>query len=178
MCIPRRLPSAFTKITQNNIDNISITVLIVTLVLLASCVLHSDCITCLPICLLEKYCSFLSRCLSAHKILLKVNKNAMIRNGYNHIPPPTLNTKRERRTHTKFEEGPRGTRTVYRMHSSFPNRWSFSYHNCKQQQHIFLPIFCFKLQKQTKTGSLMGNCYTVDHIAKDHIHTDITCNIE
>ena len=24
----------------------------------------------------------------------------------------------------------------------------------------------------------MGNCYSIDHIAEDHIHTDITCNIE
>ena len=24
----------------------------------------------------------------------------------------------------------------------------------------------------------MGNCYSADDIAEDHIHTDITCNIE
>ena len=24
----------------------------------------------------------------------------------------------------------------------------------------------------------MGNCYSADHTAEDHIHTDITCNIE
>ena len=24
----------------------------------------------------------------------------------------------------------------------------------------------------------MGNCYSMDHIAEDHIHTDMTCNIE
>ena len=24
----------------------------------------------------------------------------------------------------------------------------------------------------------MGNCYSVDHIAEDHMHTDIRCNIE
>ena len=24
----------------------------------------------------------------------------------------------------------------------------------------------------------MGNCYSADHIADEHIHTDITCNIE
>ena len=24
----------------------------------------------------------------------------------------------------------------------------------------------------------MSNCYSADHIAEDHIHTDITCNIE
>ena len=24
----------------------------------------------------------------------------------------------------------------------------------------------------------MGNCYIIDHIAEDHIHTEITCNIE
>ena len=24
----------------------------------------------------------------------------------------------------------------------------------------------------------MGYCYSIDHIAEDHIHTDITCNIE
>ena len=24
----------------------------------------------------------------------------------------------------------------------------------------------------------MGNCYSADHFAEDHIHTDITCNIE
>ena len=30
-----------------------------------------------------------------------------------------------------------------------------------------------------KAGSIMGSCYSGDHIAEDHIHTDITtCNIE
>ena len=24
----------------------------------------------------------------------------------------------------------------------------------------------------------MDNCYSADHIAEDHMHTDITCNIE
>ena len=24
----------------------------------------------------------------------------------------------------------------------------------------------------------MGNCYSIDHIAEEHIHTDITCSIE
>ena len=24
----------------------------------------------------------------------------------------------------------------------------------------------------------MGNCYSVDNFAKDHIHTNMTCNIE
>ena len=24
----------------------------------------------------------------------------------------------------------------------------------------------------------MGSCYSIDNIAEDHIHTDITCNIE
>ena len=24
----------------------------------------------------------------------------------------------------------------------------------------------------------MGNCYSIDHIAEAHLHTDITCNIE
>ena len=24
----------------------------------------------------------------------------------------------------------------------------------------------------------MGNCYSLDHIAEDHIHTDITCDIK
>ena len=24
----------------------------------------------------------------------------------------------------------------------------------------------------------MGNCYSIVHIAEDHIHTDITCNTE
>ena len=24
----------------------------------------------------------------------------------------------------------------------------------------------------------MGNCYSTDHVAEDHIHTDITCGIE
>ena len=31
-------------------------------------------------------------------------------------------------------------RTVHQMSSSFLNRWTFSYPNCKQQQHLFLPI--------------------------------------
>ena len=81
-------------------------------------------------------------------------------------------------THTKFDQRPRKTRTVNRMNSSSPNRWSFSYPNWKGQQHLFLPIFYFKLQNRTKTGSIMGNWYSADHIAKDHIHTDITCNAE
>ena len=39
---------------------------------------------------------------------------------------------------------------VDRMNSSFPNRWSSSYPNWKQQQQLFLSIFCFKLQNKTK----------------------------
>ena len=27
-------------------------------------------------------------------------------------------------------------------------------------------------------SSIMGNCYAAVHIADDHMHTDITCNIE
>ena len=57
----------------------------------------------------------------------KVNRKAMIRNSYNHIQHLTLNTKRDRRTHKKFDQRPRKTRTVNRMNSSSPNRWSFSY---------------------------------------------------
>ena len=59
----------------------------------------------------------------------KVNRKAMIRNEYNHIPHLTLNTKRERRTHTEFYQRPRKTRTINRINSSFQNRWSFSYPN-------------------------------------------------
>ena len=29
-----------------------------------------------------------------------------------------------------------------------------------------------------KTGSIMGNGYSIDHTAEDYIHIDITCNIE
>ena len=40
-------------------------------------------------------------------------------------------------------------------------------------------FFYFKLQKQNKIGSIMGSCYSGDHIAEGHTHTDITtCNIE
>ena len=60
---------------------------------------------------------------------VKVNRKAMIRNKHNQIPHHTLKTKRERRTHLKFDKRPRKTRTVYRMNSSFQNRWSFSYAN-------------------------------------------------
>ena len=59
----------------------------------------------------------------------KVNRKAMIRNKYSHIPHHTLNTTRERRTNTKFDQRQRKTRTVNGMNSSFPNRWSFSYPN-------------------------------------------------
>ena len=36
--------------------------------------------------------------------------------------------------------------------------------------------FLFYITKQNKTGSIKSNCYSTDHIAEDHIHTDITCN--
>ena len=29
-----------------------------------------------------------------------------------------------------------------------------------------------------KIGSIMGSCYSVDHIAEDLMHTDISCYIE
>ena len=33
--------------------------------------------------------------------------------------------------------------------------------------------------KANKTGSIVGNCYSTDHIAEeDNVHTHITCNIE
>ena len=38
--------------------------------------------------------------------------------------------------------------------------------------------FLFQIRKQNKTGSITGNWYLADHIAKDHTQTDITCNIE
>ena len=34
------------------------------------------------------------------------------------------------------------------------------------------------MTKQNKTGSIIANCYLVDHIAKDHVHTDIKSNTE
>ena len=35
------------------------------------------------------------------------------------------------------------------------------------------------ITEQNKRGSIMGSCYSDNHIAKDHIHTDIaTCDIE
>ena len=58
--------------------------------------------------------------------LFIVNRKAMIRNEYNRNKDPTLNTKGERRTHTKFDKRPRKTRTVNQMNSYFLNRWSFS----------------------------------------------------
>ena len=38
--------------------------------------------------------------------------------------------------------------------------------------------FLFQITKQNKTGSIMGHYYSADHVAEDHIHTDITCNTE
>ena len=39
--------------------------------------------------------------------------------------------------------------------------------------------FLFWITKQNKTGSIMGSCYSGDHNAEDHKHTDtIRCNIE
>ena len=38
--------------------------------------------------------------------------------------------------------------------------------------------FLFYITKQNKTESIMGNCYSIGHVAEDHIHTDIACNIE
>ena len=51
-------------------------------------------------------------------------------------PHPTSHPqyRKGKRTHTKFDKRSRKTCTVNRMSSSFPNRWSFSYHNFKQQQ--------------------------------------------
>ena len=39
----------------------------------------------------------------------------------------------------------------------------------------FFSILNYKTEQKR---SIMGNCYSIDHIAKDHIHTDIICNIE
>ena len=50
--------------------------------------------------------------------------------------------------------------------------------DCKQQQHLFLRIFYFESQNRAKTGSIIGNFYSIDHIAEDHTHTNITCSIE
>ena len=36
----------------------------------------------------------------------------------------------------------------------------------------FLHIFYFEIQNRTKQ-SIMGNYYSTDHIAENHIHTDI-----
>ena len=69
------------------------------------------------------------------------------------------------------------------MHSKsnkqlFPKQVVIQLPQLKQQQHIFLPIFYFKLQDSTKR-SIMGSCYSGEHIAEDLIHTDVTtCNTE
>ena len=44
--------------------------------------------------------------------------------------------------------------------------------------NIYFTLFLFQITKQNKTGSIVGNCYSNDHIAEDHIHTYITCNRE
>ena len=90
--------------------------------------------------------------------------------------PPSISKGKE--GHTKFDKRSRETRTVNQMNSSFPNKWSFNYHNCKQQQHLFLTIFYFKITKQNKKGSIVGNCYLINNIAEDHTHTGIICNIK
>ena len=85
---------------------------------------------------------------------------------------------RKRRTHTKFDLRPRKTRTVIRMNNSFPNRSSFSYPDWKTAATSIFTYFLFQITKQNTTGSIMGNWYSADHIAKDHMHTDKTCNTE
>ena len=37
--------------------------------------------------------------------------------------------------------------------------------------------FLFQITKQKQTGSIIGNCYLIDHIAEDHINTDKTYNM-
>ena len=54
--------------------------------------------------------------------IAKVNRKAMIRNYYNLIPYPNLNTKRKRRTPTKFDTLSRKIRTVNQVNSSFPKQ--------------------------------------------------------
>ena len=77
------------------------------------------------------------------------------------------------KAHTQVDERSRTTRTVNRMYSAFPNKWPFSYPKLKTVVHHFY----ISLQ-QSKTGSVKGSCCSGKYIAEDHIHTDITCNIE
>ena len=69
----------------------------------------------------------------------RVNRKAMLKNLYNHIPHPFLNTKGERRTNTKFDERPRKTRTVNRMNSSFPTQMII--HLPKLNSNIYSYLF-------------------------------------
>ena len=100
----------------------------------------------------------------------------MIRNKYNHIPHSIPNTKRERRTHTKFDKRSRKTRTgtrMNRMTSSFPKQMFIQLPYLKTAATSMFTYFLFLTTKQNKTGSIMGNCYSTNHIAEDHIYTDI-----
>ena len=79
---------------------------------------------------------------------LKVNRKPMIRNLYNQIQHTTLKTKRERKTHIKIDKRSRDK-------NSIPNEQLYlkkvvsQLRKLKQQQHLFLPILCFKLQNRT-----------------------------
>ena len=97
------------------------------------------------------------------------NRNAIVRTNTIKYLHPSIKMKRER-THTKIDKRLRKTRTVYRMNSSFPRRWSIS--QLKQQQHLFY-LFIFKITKQTKPGNMMdkGQYHSIDHIVEEHIQT-------
>ena len=111
-------------------------------------------------------------------ICCKVKRKGIIKNYHNQIPHPTLEIKRERSTHTQIDKCIRKIRRVSKPKGKlFPEKNGYSVTLLKTAVASILTYFLFKLQN--KKENITSTCYSVDHVAGDHIHTDITTrNIE
>ena len=48
----------------------------------------------------------------------------------------------------------------------------------EDSSNVYFYLFSMLNYKKEENRSIMGNCNSVDHIAEDHIHTHMSCNIE
>ena len=80
-------------------------------------------------------------------------------------------------THTKIDKCSKDT--LGKLNEQLvPKQVSMQLPQLKTAATSIFTYFLFDITKQNEIGSIMGNCYSLDHIAEYHIHTDIICIAE
>ena len=103
----------------------------------------------------------------------KVNRKAMIRNLYDQIQHPTLRTKRTQKVINVHKKHAQQAECIVVSQTS--GHLATLIENCS---NIYFHLFSILDSKTEQNRNHNGQLLSVEHIAEDHLHTDITCNIE